>query len=425
MKTLNRTALFFLLPLLPACGQQVVEFPKPGTTDAATADARKLDGANPDLAVVNPDLPAAKPDLAVANPDLPTANPDAPAANPDAGTADVRKLDGANPDAPAANPDAPAANPDAPAARIDVRNVDAENVDAKNPDLRAANIDAGNIDAEKIDAGSPDLAKVNPDMGGSEAENIEAGPVPAIVINLGLAAPFAIAATAGLTNTITAPITHINGDVVLDPDKTCNAVTVDNAGGFGLCGGMAPTISGTVITNVYPDTTTSTAIKAALNAAFLSITPPAGPPAVGTLAGGTPIAAPTTLGDLAGNPLVLGDNWFTPGVYMSGTSILIAGDITIDGQGDPNATFVFQSASTLTTTDGAPSPGAHTRILLANGAKASNVWWQVATSATIGLYSEFQGNILAAFDITMKTGATALWQIDGRGMGRWCGSVRI
>jgi Ice-binding-like len=206
--------------------------------------------------------------------------------------------------------------------------------------------------------------------------------------------------------------------VVLTPDQTCNAVTVDNAGGFGLCAGMPPTITGTVITNVYPDTTTAAAIKADLNAAFLSITPPAGPPAVGSLAGGIAIAAPTTLGNVAGSPLVLGDNWFVPGVYTSLTSILITGDVTLDGQGNPNAIFVFQSASSLTTADGAPSPGAHARILLTNGAKASNVWWQVASSATIGSYSEVQGNILAAFDITMKTGATAC----GRSMaGAWVG----
>ena len=215
-------------------------------------------------------------------------------------------------------------------------------------------------------------------------------------------------------------MTHINGNVVLTPNQTCNAVTVDNAGGFGLCGGMPPTIAGTVITNVYPDTTTAAAIKADLNAAFLGITPLAGPPAVGSLAGGIAIAAPTTLGDVAGSPLVLGDNRFTPGVYTSITSILITGDITLDGQGDPNASFVFQSASSLTTADGAPSPGAHARILLTNGTKASNVWWQVASSATMGSYSEFQGNILAAFDITMKTGATAC----GRSMaGAWVGGT--
>jgi hypothetical protein len=296
-----------------------------------------------------------------------------------------------------------AQNPDA--RNTDVGKIDAANIDVSNPDVPVAKSDVANFD----------LAVANPDLA-----NIDAGPAPVIVISLGLAAPFAIAATAGVTNTITAPITHINGNVVLDPNKTCNAVTVDNAGGFGLCGGMPPTISGKVITNLYPDTTTSAAIKADLNAAFLSITPLAGPPAVGTRGGGTSIAAPTTMGNVAGSPLVLGDNWFTPGVYTSITSILITGDVTLDGQGDPNALFIFQSASTLTTADGAPSPGAHTRILLTNGTKASNVWWQVASSATIGSYSEFQGNILAAFDITMKTRATAC----GRSMaGAWVGGA--
>jgi hypothetical protein len=117
---------------------------------------------------------------------------------------------------------------------------------------------------------------------------------------------------------------------------------------------------------------------------------------------------------------VQGDNYFTAGVYQSLTSILITDDITLDGQGDPNALFIFQSSSTLDTADGAASPGAHTRIILTNGAKASNVWWQVGSSATIGTATEFYGNILAAYDITMKTGATAC----GRSMaGAWVGGA--
>jgi Ice-binding-like len=401
MKTFKGTARLLLLFLVPACGQQVVELAKPGTKDAGITDARSTEVGITDARSTE-------------------------VGSPDRRTFDVMNVDAANPDAAnidVANPDA--ANPDArptDAGKIDAANSDAANIDSANSDARvqdasdAAKIDAPNIDARNIDA-------PNTDAGNSDAESSDAGNGDAelaIVIDLGLAAPFAIAATAGLTNTITSPITHINGNVVLDPNETCNAVTVDNAGGFGLCGGMPPTISGTVITNLYPDTTTSTAIRAALNAAFLSITPLAGPPAVGTLGGGTPIAAPTTLGNAAGSSLVLRDNWFTAGVYTSTTSILIAGDITLDGQGDPNAIFIFQSASTLTTADGAPSPGAHTRILLTNGAKASNVWWQVASSATIGAYSEFQGNVLAALNITMKTGATAC----GRSMaGAWVGGA--
>ncbi|OGB20615.1 MAG: hypothetical protein A3I66_22885 [Burkholderiales bacterium RIFCSPLOWO2_02_FULL_57_36] len=219
-------------------------------------------------------------------------------------------------------------------------------------------------------------------------------------VNLGLAAPFAIAATAGVTNTLTVPITHINGNVVLNPTATCNAVMVDNVGGFGLCGGSPPTINGIVVTPTFPDTTTANAVQADLRAAFLSITPPAGPPAAGSLGGATNIPAGTTLGEPTGAAMVQGDNLFAPGVYQSTTSILVTGDLTLDAQGNPDASFIFQSSSTVGAATGA-------RILLINGAKASNVWWQVGTSATLGTNSTWQGNILASADITMVTGASS------------------
>lgn len=229
-------------------------------------------------------------------------------------------------------------------------------------------------------------------------------------INLGLAAPFAIAATAGVTNTGVLPNTKINGNVVLDPvsGAICNTVPVDGAGGFGLCGGLAPTLNGLVISPLYPDAgATSGAVKADLRAAYLSITPPAGPPAAGSLGGATSLPAGTTLGAPTGSALVQGDNYFVPGVYQSNTSILVTGDLTLDAQGNPDAVFVFQSNSTVGSPGGAPSPGTHTRILLVGGAKASNVWWQAGSSATLGTYDEWQGNILAGADVTMVTGATS------------------
>jgi len=429
MKTLKHRVLISLLGLLPACGGQLVEFSQTDggktdarTTDTATGDGGKLDTGIADLG--NRD--AVSIEVATAD-DV----------SPDAGVPDADRRDSAATDVPiidSGTADAggrDASNTDT--APGDTRVVDVSPTDARPSDARITDVPITDspivdgsrfesgafIDAAIVDAATPDIASIDTaatDLGITEG----GGPGPAIVISLGLAKPFAIAATAGVTNTITAPITHINGDVVLTPDQTCNAVTVDNAGGFGLCAGMPPTINGTVITNLYPDTTTATAIKADLNAAFLSLTPLSGPPAVGSLGGGTAMAAPTTLGNVTGSPLVLGDNWFTPGVYTSITSILITGDITLDGQGDPNATFVFQSASSLTTADGAPSPGAHARVLLTNGTKASNVWWQVASSATLGSYSEFQGSILAAFNITMKTGSTSC----GRSMaGAWVGGA--
>jgi len=185
-------------------------------------------------------------------------------------------------------------------------------------------------------------------------------------------------------------------------------VAVDGAGGFGLCAGSPPTINGQVISPLFPDAgATSGAVKVDLLAAFLSITPPAGPPAAGSLGGATNLPAGTTLGDLAGNPYVLGDNYFTPGTYQSLTSILVTGDLTFDAQGDPDAIFVMQSSTTVGTADGAIAPGVHTRILLTGGAKASNIYWQAGSSATLGLYSEFLGNILASESITMNTGASS------------------
>jgi hypothetical protein len=424
MRTLKSISAFLLSALLCSCGQQLVEFSR---MDGAQLDTAKVDFAGGDgsnIDAMNAD--AANPDfgnIEVPNADASTVDAVSDAGVIHDGAMDVAGFDISRMDTSARDVESPDGNvqetapKDTPAG--DVHTFDVPII----PIIDATNIDGSTVDAGDIidvyrgDATTSDTA--NMDTEGADLENVDnSNPGPAIVVNLGLATPFAIAATAGVTNTITSPITHINGDIVLIPNQTCNAVTVDNAGGFGLCGGMAPTISGHVITNVYPDTTTASAIKVDLNAAFLSITPLSGPPAVGALGGGIALAAPTTLGDVAGSALVLGDNWFTPGVYISITSILISGDVTLDGQGDPNAIFIFQSASSLTTADGAPSPGAHARILLINGSKASNVWWQVASSTTIGSYAEFQGNILAAFDITMKTGSRAC----GRSMaGAWVG----
>ncbi|MDM0118091.1 ice-binding family protein [Variovorax sp. J22R133] len=222
-------------------------------------------------------------------------------------------------------------------------------------------------------------------------------------VNFGAASSFAIAATAGASNTAA---TLINGDAVLNPTDTCNSVAVGGSGNFGLCGGAVPSINGTVVTPTYPNTTLAQQVTDALRAAYLSITPPSGPPAAGSLGGGTTLAT-TSIGAPTGSPAVAGLNYFTPGVYTSGSTITVAGDVTLDGGGDANAVFVFQAGSSITATPGAPTPAAHVRILLTNGAKASNVFWQAGASATIGNYADWNGNVLAGADITMQTLATS------------------
>jgi hypothetical protein len=91
---------------------------------------------------------------------------------------------------------------------------------------------------------------------------------------------------------------------------------------------------------------------------------------------------------------------FLPGVYTASTSLLLSsGSVTLNAQGDPNAVFIFQIGSTLTT-------GSNTDVSLINGAQACNVFWQVGSSATLGTGTHFVGTIMAANSITANTGAT-------------------
>ncbi len=118
-------------------------------------------------------------------------------------------------------------------------------------------------------------------------------------------------------------------------------------------------------------------------------------------AAGRSVGAVTVAGNLGGQTL-------TPGLYKSTSSLEISsGDLTLDAQGDANAAFIFQMASTLTTTAGR-------QVILSGGAKAANVFWQVGSSATLGTTSVFKGNILADQAITLDTGAT----LDGRALAR-------
>ncbi len=112
--------------------------------------------------------------------------------------------------------------------------------------------------------------------------------------------------------------------------------------------------------------------------------------------------SPVTLSaDISGQTLL-------PGLYRAASSLAIsAGDLTLDGQGDPNAVFIFKIGSTLTT-------GTGRKVILIGSAQAANVFWQVGSSATIGVTSSMQGNILAAVSITIQSGAT----LQGRALAR-------
>ena len=109
-------------------------------------------------------------------------------------------------------------------------------------------------------------------------------------------------------------------------------------------------------------------------------------------------------------PAELGGTTLTPGVYCVATSAQITGTLTLDFQGDPAASFVFQIGSTLTTA----SASSVNLINGGTGACPLNVFWQVGSSATLGTGTDFAGNILALTSITLTTGAS----VDGRTLAR-------
>jgi len=115
------------------------------------------------------------------------------------------------------------------------------------------------------------------------------------------------------------------------------------------------------------------------------------------------VPTPTVLGasDLAGQVVTAGTYSTADGTFSN------SGTFTLDAQGDPNAVFIFQAATTvITSTD--------STMLLLNGAQSCNVYWQVGSSATLGVNSTFVGHIYALTSISANTGATIEGQLLAR-----------
>ena len=172
------------------------------------------------------------------------------------------------------------------------------------------------------------------------------------------------------------------------------ASTVTNTGPTVINGdlGVSP---GTAITGFPPGTVNGTvhATDAVASQAQSDLTT-----AYNDAAGRTPfVVLPGDLGGL----------FLTPGVYKRSSSLLLTGDATLDAQGNPDAVFIFQIGSTLTT-------ASNSRVLLTGGAQACNVFWQIGSSATLGTNTTFLGSVMALASITVTTRTTVLGRVLAR-----------
>ncbi len=208
----------------------------------------------------------------------------------------------------------------------------------------------------------------------------------ATTVSLGTADNFAVLAGSGITATTPSVISV---DVGLSP-----------AVGTSYIGLTTAMVTGTI----YAVDSTGPAGVAGNDPGLLTTAQNDLTTAYGNAAGQTPATAvlASTIDSFSGTGYPL-----TPGGFNSGSTMCSTGTLTLNGGGGPNAVFVFQAGSSLTTASASS-------VVLINGAQACNVFWQVGSSATLGTGTQFSGNILAFSSITDNGGST----VQGRLLAR-------
>jgi hypothetical protein len=234
---------------------------------------------------------------------------------------------------------------------------------------------------------------------------------------LGLAATFGtFGGTAGMTNTGIQTI--IDGDIGTIATATSTVTGFhDSLDIYTETPANIGAVGGTIYTCTNSTTGPNSAVNlapATANAANCALATQARLDA--QTAYGTLVAMPST-GPLAGN---LAGLTITPGVYTNATSVMIQGplltdNLTLDALGDANAVFVFQIGTTLTV--GGPGAAAPRSIILAGGAQAKNVFWQVGSFATINAAGggTMVGTIISQTGASFSTvGNTTIVTLEGR-----------
>ena len=193
-------------------------------------------------------------------------------------------------------------------------------------------------------------------------------------VSLGAAGTFAVLSKSGITNVFASVI---NGDVGTSPitgaaiGLTCAEVKTGKVYSVNAAGPLPCTA------------TNATLLTSAVGAMELAYTNAAGRKKPDFIERGA--------GEIGGLTLA-------PGLYKWSSGVSISNNLTLSG--GPNDVWIFQIAGTLNQANA-------TRVTLAGGAQAKNIFWQAAGTVTIGTTAHFEGIMLAKTLIAMNTGASA------------------
>jgi len=213
--------------------------------------------------------------------------------------------------------------------------------------------------------------------------------------------PFAVLAGTSVSNTGLSVITYATGATTAGVNDDLVGVSPGTAVvGFYPSGTDADGINAIYGAGYNANAGIPIAAQAALTTAYNTF---AGLAATTTFPGGQDLSQAAVPGYPTGT--------LPPGVYASPSTLgILAGNLTLDGGGNPQSMFVFQTGSALTTTLNGGGSG---NIILTNGASACNIYWQVGSSASLGGTS-FYGNVLALTSVTL----TSSTQFTGRALAR-------
>ena len=185
---------------------------------------------------------------------------------------------------------------------------------------------------------------------------------------------FGVLAGSTVTSTSTAG-TVVIGSLGVSPGTAITGITGIAPGGPGI-------VTGTIHSGDAVAATAQSELTAAYNAVAVTA------------------STATWNTDLGGHTFVAG------GVYTASTSLGLTGTVTLDCTSNPNGQIIFKIGSTLTT-----ATNSNVNLL---SCLPANIFWLVGTSASLGTYSSFSGNILAQTAITLTTGGT----LQGRALAR-------